>query len=115
MWYEEAVISITVGQMNESTNVAAYYREMMGEPAPTEFSVPKESDIAAFHKVMASAEDALKLPSQQADDKLKALRDSVGALHPFFQRTIPSFVKTNEARTEVQKARMALLLALSAK
>jgi hypothetical protein len=115
MWYEEAVISITVGQMSESPNAATYYREMMGEPAPTGFSVPKESDIAAFHKVMTSAEDALRLPSQQADDKLKVLQGSVEALHPFFQRTIPSFVKTNEARMEIQKARMALLLALSAK
>jgi hypothetical protein len=115
MWYEEATMPITIGQLHEAPNPAAYYQEMMGEPAPAEFSIPKESDIAAFHKVVASVEDALRLPPQQADDKLKVLQSSVGTLHPFFQRTIPSFAKVNEARMEVQKARMALLLTLSGK
>ena len=115
MWYEEATMPITIAQMHEAPNPAAYYQEMMGEPAPSQFSIPKESDVAAFHELMANVEEALRLPPQQADDKLKLLQNSVGALHEFFQRTIPSFVKVNEARMAVQKARMALLQTLSEK
>ncbi len=64
---------------------------------------------------MNSAEEALRLPPEQASERLKTLQASVKTLHPFFQQTIPSFSRVNDARVEVQAARQKLLQAISAK
>jgi hypothetical protein len=86
---------------------------LMGEPAPNNFTVPSSADVAAFHKLMASVETALRVPPQTAQGKLAMLQASVGTLHPFFQRATPSFSKINERRIEVQVARDRLLQALA--
>jgi hypothetical protein len=44
---------------------------------------------------------------------LAQLQARVRRLHPFFQNTVPSFVKINEARASVEAARAKLLEALS--
>src|SRR5690348_2991761 len=78
------------------------------------FAVPNPADIAAFHKLIGTAEDALRIPPAQATDRLAALRESVNSLHPFYRRAMPSFTRINESRAEVQAARQTLLNALSA-
>jgi len=77
--------------------------------------VPKAAEIAAYHKLMNSAEEVLRLPPAAASERLKTLQDSVKTLHPFFQQTTPSFSRVNEARVEVQTARAQLLKALASK
>jgi hypothetical protein len=99
--------------MNQAASPAAYYRELMGAPTPENFSVPKPADVAAYHKLMAGVEAALRLPPEKAQDRLKTLQASVSTLHPFFKQATPSLLKINDARAEVQVARKKLLQALS--
>jgi hypothetical protein len=113
--FEESPLEIGVQQLAAASRPAEYYRELMGRPAPANFAVPNAKDIAAFHKLMGSAEDMLRLPPPQAEAKLKQLQESVKTLHPYFQETTPSFLKINDARRQVLAARQGLLQALAAK
>ena len=113
--YEEDPLNVAVKQMAEATNPAAYYQEIMDKPAPKDFNLPNSSEIAAFHRLMNSAEEALRLPPDKASERLKTLQDSVQTLHPFFRQITPSFTRVNDSRAEVQAARAQLLRAIAAK
>ena len=108
LWYEQGPLDIGVKQMKEAANPRAYYEELTGKRAAGFFQ-PTASDIAAFHKIMGTAEATLRLAPDQAQDRLRALQESVKTLHPFYRETTPSFTRINEARAEVQAARQALL------
>ena len=112
---EEVPLTVAVRQITEAVNPAAYYQEMMDKPAPTDFTVPKASETAAFHKLMNSAEEALRLPPGAAGERLKTLQNGVLTLHPFFREVTPSLTHINDARIEVGAARQKLLQAVSAK
>lgn len=113
--YEEDPLNVGMKQLAEAKSPAAYYQEMTGQPAPENFRLPKAPEIAAFHKLMNSAEETLRLPPDAASERLKTLQASVKTLHPFFQQVMPSFTRVNEARIEVQTARAQLLKAIAAK
>jgi hypothetical protein len=113
--YEEDPQNVAVKQMAEAASPAAYYQEMMGKPAPANFALPTAAEMAAFHKLMNSAEAALRLPPEASRERLKTLQDSVKTLHPFFQDATPSFTHIDDARIEVQVARAQLLKAIAAK
>lgn len=123
--YEEDGLDVAITQMKQAPSPSAYYQQIMGQPqgwngrqvgaTPEGFSLPTASEMAAFHKLMASAEETLRLPPDKAQDKLKALQDSVKTLHFFYQETTPSFAHINDARAEVQAAREKLLQALSSR
>jgi hypothetical protein len=111
--YEGVSLDVAVREMAASPR--QYYQEIMGKPAPDGFTAPNGAETADFHKLMAAAETALRLPPDQAQGKLETLQDSVSTLHPFFVNTIPSFSNINGARMKVQTARNDLLRSLSAK
>lgn len=111
--YEEVGLDIGARQLAQAANPSAFYQSMMGKHAPENFVTPNDADLAAFHKLMAAAEGALRRPVEEARDKLRSLQDSIETLHPFFQETIPSFMKVNDARAEVEAAREKLLQALA--
>lgn len=113
--YEEAALDVGVKQLSAAKSPAAYYREMVGEPAPVNFVIPGVADIAAFHKLMSAAEDALNLPPDVAERKLEELQQTVKTLHPFFQNTVPSLTRINASRIEVQTAINELANQLQAK
>jgi hypothetical protein len=115
LWYEEDPLNVGVKQMAEAASPAAYYQEMMGSPAAKHFTLPTASDVAAFHKLMNLAEEALRLTPDAANERLRTLQDSVKTLHPFFQEVTPSFTHINDARIETQAARQKLLQAVAAK
>jgi hypothetical protein len=115
LWYEQEALDVSAREMAQAANPRKYYEQVIGEPAPGIFAVPNPADIAAFHKLIGAAEDALRIPPEQATDRLAALRESVNSLHPFYRRAMPSFTRINESRAEVQAARQTLLNALSAK
>src|SRR5271163_2265446 len=114
MRFEESALQITVQDMRKAPSPAAYYQEVMGTPAPANFTVPSVSDMASFHQLMSALEAALRLPPGQARDKLQGLQDSTKTLHPFFQAAIPNFTAINDARASIQSSRQLLLQALSA-
>jgi hypothetical protein len=109
---DEASFEISLQQMRQAANPAAYYQEIMGKPAPADFSVPSPKDIAARRALVAEAEAALRMPPEQARERLQALQGRISTLHPFFQATVPSFVKINQARADAYASRQKLLQAL---
>jgi len=113
LWYEEDPLNVGVKQMAEAVSPAAYYQEMMGSPAPENFALPTAAEIASFHKLMASAEDALRLPPDVASARLKTIQESARRLHPFFRDAMPSLTRINDARIETQAARVKLLEAVA--
>lgn len=115
LWYEEDPLNVAVKQMAEAASPAAYYQEMMGRPAPENFVLPTPAEITSFHKLMASAEEALRLPPDVASERLKTIQESAKTLHSFFRDAMPSLTRINDARIETQSARQKLLLALAAK
>jgi hypothetical protein len=115
LWYEQDSLDLAVKRVSEAADPSTYYRELTGESAPANFTVPKTSEVAAFHKTIGSAETELRTPPAQAQDKLKALQDSVKSLHPLYQALTPSFTRVNDSRMQIQDARTKLLQALSSK
>jgi hypothetical protein len=113
--FEESPLEIGVQQLAAASNPAEYYQALIGRAAPPSFTVPNAREIAAFHILMGSAEELLRLPPQKAEDKLKQLQESVKTLHPYFRETTPSFLRINDARLQVLSAREELLKALAAK
>jgi hypothetical protein len=111
--YEQEPLDIAVQQMAKAPNPHKSFEELTGRPAPGIFQLPTRSDIAAFHGLMADAESALRLRPDLAQDRLRALQESVKTLHPFYQATIPSLSHINDARLEVQQARERVLRAVA--
>jgi len=112
--YEAATLDVGLRQIIEAKNPAAYSREMTGKPASENFTLPSAAEIAAYHKLMAAAEEALRLPPDSVDARLKILQDSVKTLHPYYQGLIPSFSRVNDSRFELRTAKASLLKALAA-
>jgi hypothetical protein len=113
--YEEDPLDVAVKQAAEAISPSAYYQELTGKPAPENFTLPKASEIAAFHKLMSSVEDALRQPPDAASTRLSTLQDSVKTLHPFYQELMPSFKRVNDSRVELQTAKAQLVKALASK
>jgi hypothetical protein len=113
--YEESPLDVAVKQMREANNPAQYFQELMGRPAPANFSVPSPADTAPFHKLMKAAEEALREPPDAARPRLQSLERDVQRLHPFYREVTPSFTKINESRKQVFEARQRLLSALNSK
>jgi hypothetical protein len=113
--YEESSLDGTIEQMREANNPAQYFQELMGKPAPANFSVPSPTDTAAFHKLMKAAEEALREPPNMAQPRLQSLEHDVRGLHPFYREITPSFTRINDSRKQVLEAHQRLLSALHAK
>ena len=113
-WYESFALGVVLREMREAKDPAAYYMEIMGEPAPANWTPPTAAETAAFHKLMVSVQGALRLNPSEAKEKLKNLQSSVSSLNPFFREATPSFEKTNAARIELQSMRETTLRALAA-
>jgi hypothetical protein len=113
MEFEEASLEVAVRQMQQAANPAAYYQEMTGKPAPPNFSVLGLKDLAACRSLFSGAEAALRLPPEQTQARLQELQKQVARLQPFFQDTIPSLAKINDARAELEASRAKLLSALA--
>jgi hypothetical protein len=107
--YEESSVTIAAQELAASPNPAATYQELMGEPAPRNFSLPSRRAVDAYHRVMSQVEQAFEMAPEQTASRLDALKASIGSLDPLFQRSIPSLRKINENRTAVQAARNAVV------
>jgi hypothetical protein len=109
---EEAILDYEAREMQKAPDPAAYYQLIMGAAAPPNFTAPGPDDLAACHSLFAAAEAALRLPSDRARQPLELLQARVQKLHPFFQQSVPSLIRTNERRAEVETARAKLVQAL---
>jgi hypothetical protein len=113
--YEESPQDVTVKQMRQANNLAQYFQELMGRPAPANFSAPDSDDTAAFHKLMKAAEEALRESPDTAQPRLQSLEHDVQGLHPFYREVTPSFTRINDSRKQVLEARQRLLSALNSR
>jgi len=109
LWYEADPLNVAVKEMAEASDPAAYYQGIMGRPAPEHLTVPSTAEVAAYHNLMAKAEEALRLSPDAAAQPLQALQQSTQSLHPFFQELIPSLTRLNDSRRGVRDARQGLL------
>jgi hypothetical protein len=113
--YEESPLDVAVKQMRQANNPAQYFQELMGRPAPANFSVPNSDDMAAFHKLTKAAEEALRESPDVAQPRLQSLERDVQGLHPFYREVTPSFTRINDSRKQVLEARQRLLSALNSR
>jgi hypothetical protein len=110
---EENGIELGARQIARATKPAERYAELLGIPAPAGFVAPAAPDLAAFHKLMVSAEKAFRQTPEQTKNNLADLNDALKTLHPFFQQTTPSFTRINDAREGIAVERRRLLQALT--
>lgn len=115
MSYEGVATNNAVKQLVASANPGALYHEWYATSPPPNFSLPKSTDVAAYNKLMAEIEKALRLEPSEAQEKLRLLDDSKKSLHPFFQNSIPGLVRINDTRKQIQSERQSLLDQLSTK
>jgi hypothetical protein len=109
---EEATLEIGIQQITQSENPGASFGELMGHAAPANFTVPATKDIADERALFAEAEAAMRVPPAQARDRIVAIQARVPALHTYFRETTPTLTKVNDARAEVETARLRLLKSL---
>jgi len=106
---EQESLDIAAKHLPDAPNPRAYFEELTGNAAPQNFAAPNASDAAAFHKLMNSAEAALRLSPHQAAEKLKSIQEVVQSLHPFYKSLTPSLTRINDSRLEIATAREKLL------
>jgi hypothetical protein len=106
---EEAALEASVEQMRQSKNPASVYQDLNGEPPPANYALPRQNDLIAFRAVIVQAQAALRLPPPEARIHLQQLQRQIAQFGGFLERATPSLVKINDARTEVESARAALL------
>ena len=110
---EQSAIEIFVKNIKAAGNPAEYYEQLMGAPPPSDPAALSASDAAAFAKVMSAAEQAMRLPPDQAGARLKTLQPALDALNPIYRQLTPSFAKTNLSRKEIASQRNQLLSLLA--
>jgi hypothetical protein len=110
---EEAALETAVEEMRQSKNLAAVYQGLNGQPPPANFALPPLKEVIAFRALIVQAQAALRLPPSEARVQLEQLQTQIGRFGDFFERAIPSLVKINDARTEVESARASLLRTLA--
>jgi hypothetical protein len=106
---EQESVDIAARNLANAPNPRAYFEELMGNAAPENFAAPTALDAAAFHKLMNSAEAALRLSPDQAAAKLKSIQETIQSLHPFYKFVTPSLTRINDSRSEIATTRAKLL------
>ena len=119
-WYaawglESAGIEILVQQLQTDPDPRRLYESMSGDPVSNNPIVISSDDLAKFQKFANDVQNALKLPPAQAVAKLETLQVELHSLNPVIERFVPSPLKVNGARIEIDTARRELLRSLTAK
>jgi hypothetical protein len=115
LWFEQDSLDLAEKRVAEAANPSAFYQELTGGPAPGNFTAPKASEVAAFHKIIGAAEAELRTSPKPAAEKLKELQEFVRSLHPLYVALTPSFTNVNDARIQIADAREKLLQALASR
>jgi len=113
MRLEGALVEVTVQQLSNAADPRAWYRDVLGAPAPENFTVPKPPEVAAFRRLMARVAEALRLPPDVARQRLNDLENTQKTLHPYLRDLIPSLSRINDVRAELQAERQKLLAVIA--
>ena len=106
---EQESLDLAAKHLADAPNPRTYFQELTGNAAPQNFVPPNAPEVAAFHKLMNSAEAALRLSPDQAAQKLKSIQEALQSLHPFYKSLAPSLTRINDSRLEIATARERLL------
>jgi hypothetical protein len=109
---EEATFEALVGEIRAAKNPAQAYQEIADEPWPQNDVLPSQKEILAYRSLIVEAQESLRLPPPEARAHLEPLQRRIAQFSPFFQRGIPSIVKINDVRAEVETSYASLLKAL---
>ena len=110
---EDDVQVLTVDQMSHAENLPNFYRTMTGAPMPDRFTVPSAADVSRFRGTMGRVVEAMRLPPEQARQRLVEIDKERSSLHQFFQLVWVTPLRANETRVEIQTERQRLLAAVS--
>ncbi|MGB9069994.1 MAG: hypothetical protein WCC21_15610 [Candidatus Acidiferrales bacterium] len=108
---EEATFEALVGEIRAAKNQAQAYQEITDEAWPENYVLPSQKEILAYRSLIVEAQGSLRLPPE-ARAHLDPLLMRIAQFRPFFQRGIPSIVKINDVRAEVETSYASLLKAL---
>ena len=111
---ETHVIGVGWDSILKSPDPREMYKAITGDELPASSHLPSPADFALFRKFMNEVAAALRLPPEEALQKLSSLKEQEKTLNPMLQNSIPSFERVNSNRAEVQAVREAALRALSA-
>lgn len=112
---DEGSADVYLAELLRTKNPAALYESMMGRPAPKGCMPPSPHQLEVYHRYMADAAAALRLPPASAKQKLAGLNPGAYGICGALVEVIPSPQRVNDERMEVEAAREALLQALRAK
>jgi len=110
---EEAAFELALQEIRQSKRPVAVYEDLYGAPPSGDFALPPEKQVVAFRAVIVQAETALRLPPDEARAQLEKLQKQEEQFGDFFERSMPSLMKINDARAEVEGSRAKLLEALA--
>src|SRR5215471_15990441 len=84
--YEEVSMDGTVTRLQTASDPRALFARLTGAPAPADFTVPSQPDVAAFHAFMTRVEEVFKMPPAQWRDSLVEVEKTRSSLHPLFRQ-----------------------------
>ena len=92
-------------RLRTAANPQQLYDSIAGKTAAGCLTLPSEADIAAFHRFIDRAADALAQDPEAAGRALAAIEKDRSALHAFYQGAIPMLGRINETRGSVKSER----------
>ncbi|HYK39721.1 MAG TPA: hypothetical protein VEU98_06825, partial [Candidatus Eremiobacteraceae bacterium] len=91
---------------------ALAYKNLFGEPMPSTAVLPGGEMMKEFRAYMANVGEALRLPSEQSEIRIRELERDRKNINVLLQGLIPSPIRINDSRKEVQTAREFAIHAL---
>jgi hypothetical protein len=101
---EGGAIRRSMTTMSRASDPKALYQTWFGSPAPPDFRVPGDREIAELDRTMAFYGKLLGMPPATANTQLPALQKQIAALDAVAQMTVPNAARMIAARAEVINA-----------
>lgn len=109
---EAAGIDEFTAQLRRDKDPAGLYARATGQAPGQDLQLPSRAQEQQFHAVIAAAEAALREPPEAAAPKLQRLQERAAGLGFLYSQGVPSFIRENEARSQVTAAMLRLRRAL---
>ena len=106
---ETATLEQMLQDLKSAKNPSSYYEALMGKPSPQEGLPPSGQEIQELREYMEGVQTALSQPPANAAAEIANLQGKYDRLKGLEQSLIPNAKKTNEARSELSRARAELL------
>jgi hypothetical protein len=105
-------VDVLFNDMQRSQDPASVFERLMGQPAPKDCMPPSAQQLKVFHDYMDDVGSALRLPTQEASQRLAELQGRQKSICETIRMAIPSAKRVNDARAEIAATRKELLKSL---